>query len=808
VAHLAYYLARYLGCDPVLLIGQDLGFTGHQYYAPGAAIHRVWACELNEFRTLEMLEWERIARMRSLLRRAPAQGGGSIYTDEQMSTYLIQFERDFTADQTRGLTTIDATEGGLSKRGTREASLREAFAELGVDVEDASRSTAPMLAALPEASGQRDAALAEKVQARVREMIASAARVAAASRKAGSLLARMRTLAQEAGGGGGQREINALIGQAQALAETTAREPAYWLVQHINQTGQLNRFRADRAIAMEKAEGVQRQIRQIERDSRNVEWLADASDHAGTLLSQCLEALTTGKLRTQDETVPPAHARDVESIERGSATVACALVLEPGWETPIAGTTALERTLARLGEGLGTRTRVVIVGTDAEISRAATMLAARGRPSRNVAFHAADGDAAEARRGVVRTARLWSRHCWRGGIANIASYDELVHPALLAQVASRSEADGLIIAGSSWCLLDPAITREVHARAEGEGGRVSPIAFTQATPGLSPLGLSRGTIVDLAAGSGPFAMIGAMLGYIPIAPQADPIAKGVCVRVDPALRDVGWAMRAGGRASRGIMERVLARVGEHASTLELARAWRAAAADPVLSTGAIEHVVIGASANGAEQARLAQAIGASAAAGVEVAITIVPSRGVDPMDASHNHSPIGLEIAAQAREAGASGVHIRTALAGGIDAARAILGVVGETPERSLVHVVSVDVHSMQPEAFERIAGWDGAEVVRVAIEHLLEHRDVVAGSGGLPRLWVVPRMMRRAEVLDELEAFYDRWLMLGGAAVIDAPAAHALKASTGERALTALPIPEACLRDQAARTLTIGVEP
>jgi len=57
VAHLAYYLGRYLGCDPVVLVGQDLGFTDGQYYAAGAAIHDVWAPELNEFNTLETMEW-------------------------------------------------------------------------------------------------------------------------------------------------------------------------------------------------------------------------------------------------------------------------------------------------------------------------------------------------------------------------------------------------------------------------------------------------------------------------------------------------------------------------------------------------------------------------------------------------------------------------------------------------------------------------------------------------------------------------------------------------------------------------------
>ena len=37
VAHLAYYLAEFLGCDPIIFIGQDLGFGDGLCYAPGPA---------------------------------------------------------------------------------------------------------------------------------------------------------------------------------------------------------------------------------------------------------------------------------------------------------------------------------------------------------------------------------------------------------------------------------------------------------------------------------------------------------------------------------------------------------------------------------------------------------------------------------------------------------------------------------------------------------------------------------------------------------------------------------------------------
>ncbi|XOV76723.1 MAG: motility associated factor glycosyltransferase family protein [Phycisphaerales bacterium] len=127
VAHLAYYLARHLGCDPAILIGQDLGFTDGQYYASGAAIHDVWAPELNAFRTIEMFEWERIARGKTKLIERTDHLGRPIYTDQQMATYLAQFEREFSADVDAGRTIIDATEGGVAKRGTTASTLAEAL---------------------------------------------------------------------------------------------------------------------------------------------------------------------------------------------------------------------------------------------------------------------------------------------------------------------------------------------------------------------------------------------------------------------------------------------------------------------------------------------------------------------------------------------------------------------------------------------------------------------------------------------------------------------------------------------------------
>ncbi len=132
VAHLSFYLAEYLGCDPIILVGQDLGFVDGLYYKPGTAIHETWGVELGRFNTLETKEWERIMRSRAILRKIPDIYGHPMYTEEQFFVYLQQFERDFAASRERGGRVIDATEGGARKQGVEVMTLRAAIDEMAV----------------------------------------------------------------------------------------------------------------------------------------------------------------------------------------------------------------------------------------------------------------------------------------------------------------------------------------------------------------------------------------------------------------------------------------------------------------------------------------------------------------------------------------------------------------------------------------------------------------------------------------------------------------------------------------------------
>ena len=126
VAHLAFYLAEYLGCDPVIFVGQDLGFSDGLSYAPGTSYDDLWRPELGRFNSIEMLQWQRIVRDRNILRRVPDYRGRPTYTEERLYTYLLQFERDFAKS---GRAIIDATEGGVAKRGTRVMTLADALNE-------------------------------------------------------------------------------------------------------------------------------------------------------------------------------------------------------------------------------------------------------------------------------------------------------------------------------------------------------------------------------------------------------------------------------------------------------------------------------------------------------------------------------------------------------------------------------------------------------------------------------------------------------------------------------------------------------
>jgi hypothetical protein len=273
VAHLAYYLAEHLGCDPIIFVGQDLGFSDGLFYTPGTSIEDVWRPELGRFCTMEMKQWEHIARDRPILRQIPDQENRPMYTEGRLYTYLQQFERDFLRS---GRRIIDASEGGARKRGATPMRLAEAierFCTASLPAEAVERS-APM-------EDWRESALSS-LSLRRQE----AKQIEQISRETRPLLEEVRDHL------GDQARVNRAIARIDLLRNRMNQYgPTYDLVMQLSQRTELERFHADRRISASRADGAERQRRQVQRDVENVRAVIEAAEAFGRLMDQVSASL-------------------------------------------------------------------------------------------------------------------------------------------------------------------------------------------------------------------------------------------------------------------------------------------------------------------------------------------------------------------------------------------------------------------------------------------------------------------------------------------------------------------------------------
>jgi len=766
VAHLSYYLARHLGCDPVILVGQDLAFTDGQYYSRGAAIHQVWSGELNEFNTLEMLEWQRVVRMRAHLHKVTDHLGRPVYTDEQMNTYRMQFEKDFAEDKAKGLVVIDATEGGVHKEHTRAMTLADALERY------APQDLSPW--SLPEVTDQRlaDPARKKRVLSRLAALRNDSATLRGLCDKTKGRLRAIIAAEQR------PEVVDPVIEDVQKIsAQAAALGAAYRVTQFINQTGMLRRFKTDRRLRLDLSlSEFERQKRQVLRDIENMEWLGDAADEAVSMIEHAEAWIRTG--------IRPVHSqfKDPETGAASAQTSRVGVVISVntalgGLGTPrdlaavvFDGRNALQLTVSRSLQS--TRSSGVHLLT-AEPDRVKLLLGNLAENPR-VKIHPLTSDALEARRVSVRAGRMWTRSCWRGGIGNLTVFDEAFAPIESAELCRREGLDGIAVVGADWCLVDPASLDEAilrHRQGLTLEGSQQQLVFVHAACGLGACVLDTRAVAELArtaATNGPFASIGALLGYIPMAPQVDPLGKAPCVAVHPAPRDLGIRMIADHEGGVRAISAALEACGESASTEQLARAAQLDKGVDGIEVLSLELL----SSEGAmtiATAESAMAVVLARAGAGPVALTLRAGDGLDPL--MHPHIT---GIASLARGLGFAGVHVRTPL-DREDSVR-ILGAIN--PD-----IVSIDLHTTDPESYERVTGRATMPRAMSNIKELLASRK--NGPQGLVTPWVVPRIVRRDDEYERIETFYDYWLMQAGACVID-PLPEAIP---GER-IEPLPVP------------------
>jgi hypothetical protein len=253
VAHLAFYLAEHLGCDPIIFVGQDLGFSDGLSYVPGTGHDDAARPEYGRFYTPEMRQWETIVRDRRILREVPDYQGRPTYTEERLFAYLQQFERDFLKSKSR---VIDATEGGAAKRGATPMPLAEAIRQYCATPLDLPRRERPPLQW-------------EKVEQALACLGRRADEAERVEQIAGETLPLLRGVRDHLDD---QRRVNQLIAQIDVLrARMNEFGPAYDLIMQLTQSTELRRFQADLRISAAKLTGVAKQRKQVERDIDNVE---------------------------------------------------------------------------------------------------------------------------------------------------------------------------------------------------------------------------------------------------------------------------------------------------------------------------------------------------------------------------------------------------------------------------------------------------------------------------------------------------------------------------------------------------------
>ena len=273
VAHLAYYLAEHLGCNPIAFVGQDLGFSDGLYYTPGTSYEDVWRPELGRFCSVEMKNWEQIVRERPIMRQVPDQQGIPMYTEERLFTYLQQFERDFGQTAT---TIIDATEGGAAKRGATPMTLAD-FTERYC-AEPLEQNIADHAGADWDRTSDCIASL------RLRQ--SEAAEIARISH---ATLPLLQTIADHLDD---QPCVNQAIADIDQLrTEMNVHGRTYSLVVQLTQETEMKRFTADRKIAATQLSGTDRQREQVLRDLENVKAVAAAATEFQQLMDEVIVQL-------------------------------------------------------------------------------------------------------------------------------------------------------------------------------------------------------------------------------------------------------------------------------------------------------------------------------------------------------------------------------------------------------------------------------------------------------------------------------------------------------------------------------------
>jgi hypothetical protein len=570
-------------------------------------------------------------------------------------------------------------------------------------------------------------------------------------------------------------------------AEVERRFATFELLNHLNQLGVFKRLKTDRRLHLQKdLDALERQRAQIERDLINVEWIRDAGAEMLRQL-ECAQALvnrrevpgaSSSNVRNalMKDVATPGGDEAADALATRGGRVAALVPVDPernglglsrSLTDPFHGRSIIQATLERLGRCRTIESIIVLVPARFDLES----LIERSRIGRRVHVERMTGSPFGPERSAVAAARVWADHCWRGGIAGMSIYDEVLAPNAMLPVMQRHGLAAALLAGPDWPLIDPSPESGCDAVVNRyrEHPDLHNLVFTQAPPGLCGCLVSTKLMGELSQRTR-LSTVGGLLVYQPHAPQGDPIARDANVQIEHSVRQSLIRATFDSPRQQRLLRRALdARRVEDMNSREVVQLIEGEAGRTTQE--APRHLII-------ELTTLRRSSGLfrQSTAGIERAPmtlrmlekilhdlresddVVVTFAGVgDPL--LHEQFDEMVRLAAKA---GAACVHVRTELIAD-----------ESTLDRLLdcgVDVVSIDLHADCAATYERMMGADFEQTLE-RIQYLLDRRRHLAGpagSAGIALPWIVPRLQRRGATYEDIDGFFDHWQRITGTAVLE----------------------------------------
>ena len=122
VAHSAFYISRIMGCNPIILVGQDLSFDGHRMHCTGSFYNQVSQDKISAGRPLNVLEYNKYRKYSPSVTQALNIFDKKSHTTRAMEIYKFQFKNEMNGKPR----ILNATEGGVNIPGAENLTLKEA----------------------------------------------------------------------------------------------------------------------------------------------------------------------------------------------------------------------------------------------------------------------------------------------------------------------------------------------------------------------------------------------------------------------------------------------------------------------------------------------------------------------------------------------------------------------------------------------------------------------------------------------------------------------------------------------------------